>query len=143
MQNSFRVYIEQQHFLVAHSSSNSTVIDPPNSSMGNSSAPNWVTVSDNSSSLPLDLLDIWHFSRETCMYIYSTLMVLLIVFTMVRVFVFFNVCMRASTNLHNNMFQNITRASMGFFNTNSAGRILNRFSKVKEWRISVEGIVSM
>ncbi|KAH1014557.1 hypothetical protein HUJ05_012410 [Dendroctonus ponderosae] len=64
------------------------------------------------------------------MYIYSTLMVLLIIFTMVRVFVFFSVCMRASTNLHNNMFQNITRAAMSFFNTNSAGRILNRFSKV-------------
>ncbi|XP_066143763.1 probable multidrug resistance-associated protein lethal(2)03659 isoform X2 [Euwallacea fornicatus] len=73
--------------------------------------------------------DFWHFSRETCIYVYSTLMVLLVVFTLLRAFVFFAVCMRASTNLHNNMFQSITRASMRFFNTNSAGRILNRFSK--------------
>ncbi|XP_048523199.1 probable multidrug resistance-associated protein lethal(2)03659 [Dendroctonus ponderosae] len=112
----FWVYIEQQHFLKDHRSSNNTVgATPAGNSSLHSSSPH---------------LDIWHFSRETCMYIYSTLMVLLIIFTMVRVFVFFSVCMRASTNLHNNMFQNITRAAMSFFNTNSAGRILNRFSKV-------------
>ncbi len=37
--------------------------------------------------------------------------------------------MRASTYLHNIMFQGVTRASMYFFNVNPSGRILNRFSK--------------
>lgn len=37
--------------------------------------------------------------------------------------------MTSSTRLHNRMFVSITRAPMRFFNTNSAGRILNRFSK--------------
>lgn len=37
--------------------------------------------------------------------------------------------MRASIKMHNRMFQSITGATMQFFNTNSSGRILNRFSK--------------
>lgn len=37
--------------------------------------------------------------------------------------------MRASTRLHNLMYEGITRATMYFFNTNPSGRILNRFSK--------------
>lgn len=37
--------------------------------------------------------------------------------------------MRSSVGLHNRMFTSITRATMRFFNTNSSGRILNRFSK--------------
>lgn len=37
--------------------------------------------------------------------------------------------MKASTHLHNLMFQGVTRATMFFFNTNPSGRILNRFSK--------------
>jgi ATP-binding cassette subfamily C (CFTR/MRP) protein 4 len=38
-------------------------------------------------------------------------------------------CMRASRKLHDNMFNSISRATMRFFNINSSGRILNRFSK--------------
>lgn len=37
--------------------------------------------------------------------------------------------MRASRNLHNTMFQGVSRARMYFFHTNPSGRILNRFSK--------------
>ena len=37
--------------------------------------------------------------------------------------------MRASRNLHDNMFQSISQATMRFFNANTSGRILNRFSK--------------
>lgn len=73
--------------------------------------------------------DFWHFSRNTSICIYSIIIALLISFTMIRSFTFFSVCMRASTRLHDNMFDSITRATMRFFNTNSAGRILNRFSK--------------
>ncbi|CAH1113752.1 unnamed protein product [Psylliodes chrysocephalus] len=73
--------------------------------------------------------DFWHFSRQTSIIIYSVIIILLVVVTMVRSFTFFIVCMRASTRLHDNMFTSITRATMRFFNTNSSGRILNRFSK--------------
>lgn len=48
---------------------------------------------------------------------------------MIRAFAFFKVCMRSSVRLHDTMFRCITRATMRFFNTNSSGRILNRFSK--------------
>ncbi|XP_066258777.1 ATP-binding cassette sub-family C member 4-like isoform X1 [Euwallacea similis] len=122
----FWVNIEQQDF---------TNIDSKTNGFNTSQITPIVTDSIPSASLKNTVLDqtsardFWHFSRETCIYVYSTLMVLLVVFTLLRAFVFFAVCMKASTNLHNNMFQSITRASMRFFNTNSAGRILNRFSK--------------
>lgn len=41
----------------------------------------------------------------------------------------FQIAMRASRNLHNTMFNGVTRARMYFFHTNPSGRILNRFSK--------------
>lgn len=69
------------------------------------------------------------FSRETCIYIYSGLTVLTIVITVVRSFSFFSMCMRSSKRLHDRMFRAISRATMRFFNTNSSGRVLNRFSK--------------
>lgn len=71
----------------------------------------------------------WHLTREVFIYIYSALIVALVVIALIRSFVFFSICMRASTKLHDNMFNSITRATMRFFNTNPAGRILNRFSK--------------
>ncbi|XP_061393041.1 probable multidrug resistance-associated protein lethal(2)03659 [Musca vetustissima] len=67
-----------------------------------------------------DMLDI---------YIFTIITVTTIVLTITRSFVFFNMAMRASQNLHNAMFRGIIRASMYFFNTNASGRILNRFSK--------------
>lgn len=73
--------------------------------------------------------DFWHFSRQISIYIYSTIIALLVIVTLIRSFTFFYICMRASTRLHDNMFTSITRATMRFFNTNPAGRILNRFSK--------------
>lgn len=84
---------------------------------------------DNAAPLTETNNDFWHFSRETSIYIYSVIIALLIIVTLVRSFTFFSVCMRASTNLHDTMFMSIIRATMRFFNTNSAGRILNRFSK--------------
>ncbi|XP_043284650.1 probable multidrug resistance-associated protein lethal(2)03659 [Venturia canescens] len=67
--------------------------------------------------------------RNTCIYIYSGLTVLTILITLVRSFSFFGMCMRASMKLHDRMFRNISRATMRFFNTNTSGRVLNRFSK--------------
>ncbi|XP_017787048.1 PREDICTED: probable multidrug resistance-associated protein lethal(2)03659 isoform X2 [Nicrophorus vespilloides] len=73
--------------------------------------------------------ELFVFDTNTCIYIYSAISVLTVVFTLGRSLMFFLLCMRSSTNLHDNMFQSITRAPMHFFNTNSSGRILNRFSK--------------
>ncbi|XP_014275661.1 probable multidrug resistance-associated protein lethal(2)03659 [Halyomorpha halys] len=69
------------------------------------------------------------FSRDTCIYVFTGLTVATIIVTLFRSFYFFYSCMQASINLHNRMFESITRATMWFFNNNISGRILNRFSK--------------
>ncbi|XP_063977971.1 probable multidrug resistance-associated protein lethal(2)03659 [Diachasmimorpha longicaudata] len=69
------------------------------------------------------------FERDTCVYIFSGLTVTTIVISLVRSFAFFEYCMKASLKLHDKMFRSISRATMRFFNTNTSGRILNRFSK--------------
>ncbi|XP_073971778.1 probable multidrug resistance-associated protein lethal(2)03659 [Rhodnius prolixus] len=68
-------------------------------------------------------------SRNMCIYVYSALTVLTVLATIFRSVLFFVMCMTASTNLHDHMFSCISRATMWFFNNNSSGRILNRFSK--------------
>lgn len=68
-------------------------------------------------------------SQNTCIYIYTALTVLTIFVTLTRSFAFFEMCMRASMRLHDRMFRSISRATMRFFNTNTSGRVLNRFSK--------------
>ncbi|KAF5287553.1 hypothetical protein FQA39_LY15882 [Lamprigera yunnana] len=71
----------------------------------------------------------WFFSRQTCIYVYSGIALAVIVVTLTRSFAFFTLCMRSSIKLHDNMFNSIIHATMRFFNTNTSGRILNRFSK--------------
>lgn len=68
-------------------------------------------------------------SRSAYIYIYTGITVLTIVITLIRSFSFFWACMRASIRLHDRMFRCISRATMRFFNTNTSGRVLNRFSK--------------
>ncbi|XP_067014167.2 probable multidrug resistance-associated protein lethal(2)03659 [Anabrus simplex] len=68
-------------------------------------------------------------STETCIYIYSAIIAAVVVVALCRSFLFFTVCMRASRRLHDRMFNCVTHACMRFFNTNTSGRILNRFSK--------------
>ncbi|XP_063833055.1 ATP-binding cassette subfamily C member 4 [Ostrinia nubilalis] len=63
------------------------------------------------------------------LYVYSALIVCCIFFITARAFMFFKVCMTASRNLHNDMFHSMLRGVMRFFDSNSSGRILNRFSK--------------
>lgn len=46
-----------------------------------------------------------------------------------RTFAFFTMCVRASINIHDMIFRGISRATMFFYNTNTSGRILNRFSR--------------
>ncbi|XP_060873208.1 ATP-binding cassette sub-family C member 4-like isoform X2 [Metopolophium dirhodum] len=71
----------------------------------------------------------WSISRKTCFIVFGVLTLMMIVGIIIRSITFVSVCMKSSTTLHNNMFSAITRATMSFFNTNSSGRILNRFSK--------------
>lgn len=66
----------------------------------------------------------WTVSRQTCVYVFSCLTLSLILFTALRTATFVSVCMSSSMNLHNKMFNSITRATMRFFNTNSSGKIL-------------------
>ncbi|XP_041974315.1 probable multidrug resistance-associated protein lethal(2)03659 isoform X2 [Aricia agestis] len=68
-------------------------------------------------------------TRYDCIYIYTGMVVALVVISLLRSFMFFSMAMNASTKLHNTMFGAITRAPMRFFHTNPSGRILNRFSK--------------
>ncbi|XP_028159464.1 probable multidrug resistance-associated protein lethal(2)03659 isoform X1 [Ostrinia furnacalis] len=68
-------------------------------------------------------------TRYDCIYIYTGMVVALVIISLLRSFMFFSMAMRASTRLHNNMFGAITRAPMRFFHVNPSGRILNRFSK--------------
>ncbi|KAL4704833.1 hypothetical protein ACJJTC_001308 [Scirpophaga incertulas] len=68
-------------------------------------------------------------TRYDCIYIYTGMVIALVVISLLRSFMFFSMAMRASTRLHNNMFGAITRAPMRFFHLNPSGRILNRFSK--------------
>ncbi|KAL6424777.1 hypothetical protein ACFW04_010016 [Cataglyphis niger] len=68
-------------------------------------------------------------TRIECIYIFTIVTVLTIGVTMIRSFAFFRTCMRASIRLHDHMFRSISRATMRFFNTNTSGRVLNRFSK--------------
>ena len=52
----------------------------------------------------------------------------LIVTAATRSIAYFHVCMAASQNLHDSMFNGIISTTMRFFNVNPSGRILNRFS---------------
>ena len=61
--------------------------------------------------------------------VYSILIVALFVSTIIRSITFFAICMRASVRLHNKIFGRLLRAPVSFFDSNPAGRILNRFTK--------------
>ncbi|KAM7360228.1 red dog mine isoform 2-T2 [Cochliomyia hominivorax] len=67
--------------------------------------------------------------RQKRVIVYSTMLGATLVVYLLRTFGFFRMCLRISLKLHDRLFLGITRTSMYFFNTNSSGRILNRFSK--------------
>lgn len=49
-------------------------------------------------------------------------------FAILRSISFFVICTRASVRLHNGIFSRLLRTPVAFFDSNPAGRILNRFS---------------
>ncbi|XP_032671366.1 probable multidrug resistance-associated protein lethal(2)03659 [Odontomachus brunneus] len=68
-------------------------------------------------------------SRDATVYVYSAMIAIIILLWQFQTFVYFSVCMWSSINLHSDMFRSIMRATMYFYNTNPAGRILNRFAR--------------
>ncbi|XP_048586332.1 ATP-binding cassette sub-family C member 4 isoform X2 [Nematostella vectensis] len=67
--------------------------------------------------------------RDTMIGVYAGLTFGLFFLTLVRSTVFYELCLVASRNLHSKMFDAMMRAPVCFFDMNSIGRILNRFSK--------------
>ena len=67
--------------------------------------------------------------RNLDIIIYSVFIVVLFVSTIIRATTFFAICMSASVNLHNKIFARMLRAPVAFFDSNPAGRILNRFTR--------------
>lgn len=86
-----------------------------------------VVINNNVPQLPMN----------TCINIYTGLIVGLFVIALIRSMIFYKLAMRSSKSLHNSMFENVIKAPMRFFDTNPSGRILNRFSKdignIDEW----------
>lgn len=67
--------------------------------------------------------------RNNYIIFYSVLMAVATYIFVHRTFAFYALCLRATTNLHDQVFRGISRATMFFYNTNPTGRILNRFAK--------------
>ena len=61
--------------------------------------------------------------------IYGSLVIGTLLLSTIVSFLFFHTLLRASQKLHDNMTAAVIKAPVIFFDTNSAGRILNRFSK--------------
>ncbi|KAH1024384.1 hypothetical protein HUJ05_003874 [Dendroctonus ponderosae] len=66
---------------------------------------------------------------DVAMIVYGCSILLVIALTVGRSFLFFNATMKASRNIHSNMFHCLLKAPMRFFDINPSGRVLNRFSK--------------
>lgn len=69
------------------------------------------------------------YERSLYVFIYTATMCLVLWLVVQRGVTFFYMCLRASRRLHDRLFRGIIHAPMFFFNTNSSGRIINRFSK--------------
>lgn len=71
----------------------------------------------------------WKYVRTYCIYVYTGITLTTIIVTLASCFAFYHTSTRGSLSMHDSMFASILQANMRFFNTNPAGRILNRFSK--------------
>lgn len=69
-----------------------------------------------------DKLLWWPVSRQMCVIVYSVINVTMIVAILIRCIICVSFFMESSMNLHNDMFNAITRAKMYFFSTNSSGK---------------------
>ena len=67
--------------------------------------------------------------QETTLGVYASLFSAAVVVGIIRSYLFFRVSLKSSENLHDKMVTCALQAPVAFFDTNPAGRILNRFSK--------------
>lgn len=65
--------------------------------------------------------------RKTILIIYVCIIIFTAICVLSRSLSFYELCVKASTNLHDMLFRSVSRAKMVFFNDNPSGRILNRF----------------
>ncbi|XP_032678119.1 multidrug resistance-associated protein 4-like [Odontomachus brunneus] len=92
--------------------------------LANLESSNRTTVSANATSLDTD---IW--PMTTYIYIYTGIVLSIFIVAIIRSWFLYNTCTMCNQRLHNLMFNALIRTGMRFFDTNSSGRILNRFSK--------------
>jgi len=118
----FRVIWEEQ----ISANSTTTLLKENDTTPVNDTLPLNVT---DPSIAPLAAGDIQAAVRQELVLFYATILGATLIVYLIRTFGFFKMCLRISLHLHDRLFRGITRASMYFFNTNSSGRILNRFSK--------------
>ena len=64
----------------------------------------------------------WMPSTETCIYIYMSFIIGIIILTLSSSASFFTLCMRSSISLHNKMFNSIIHATMNFFTVYPSGK---------------------
>lgn len=64
--------------------------------------------------------------RDSMIYVYSATIAAIVLLWQLQTVMYFSVCMWSSINLHSTMFRSVLRTTMHFYNTNPAGRILNR-----------------
>ncbi|KAF7274137.1 hypothetical protein GWI33_013181 [Rhynchophorus ferrugineus] len=90
-----------------------------------------MTAANKPSSYSDILLEFWFriLNEDMCLIVYESLVPIVVLLLVMRSLLFFHYCVKASINLHEEMFKKIISASMRFFNINPSGRILNRFSK--------------
>ena len=70
-----------------------------------------------------------HQQDETSLLVYASFASGAFIFAIIRAYVFFHISLRSAENLHKDMVTCVLEAPVLFFDTNPAGRILNRFSK--------------
>ncbi|XP_025156981.1 multidrug resistance-associated protein 4-like isoform X2 [Harpegnathos saltator] len=92
--------------------------------LANLESANQTNVSMNATSLDMDILP-----ETTYIYIYTGIVLSVFVIAIIRSLLFYKVCLMCSQRLHDLMFNALIHTDLRFFDTNSSGSILNRFSK--------------
>ncbi|OXU18927.1 hypothetical protein TSAR_000783 [Trichomalopsis sarcophagae] len=70
-----------------------------------------------------------YLSVDKALIIYGCILLGCVITAVCKSLLFYKICMNSSTNIHNQMFSCVLRAPMRFFDKQTSGQILNRFSK--------------